>query len=228
MTYTINFLETIRRTPWATSFRFTRPDGLLFQAGQYIILDLGGQDLTHPLSLSDGPEEKQFLEITKRMSDSSFSKKLLTLVSGDEVNIKGPMGTFFPDSTDRPLIFLAGGIGITPIRSILKQLEGEEVERKIILLYGNENEEDIAFGRELERVLLADFRLVHVLQKAKESFSGYRGFINGDIISSEVESPEKAFFMISGPPAMLKAMQAQLQELQVPESSIKTDIFFGY
>jgi ferredoxin-NADP reductase len=121
MEYTVNFIESVKRTPSAVSYRFSRPAGFTFTAGQYMIVTLD-DDLVHPLSLSDSPEETGFLEFTKRMTGSSFCRILQGLTAGETITLKGSMGGFILDESEKTLVFLAGGIGITPIRSILKSL----------------------------------------------------------------------------------------------------------
>lgn len=228
MEYTVHFLEAVPRTSFAISYRFQRPESFTFLAGQYILLNLGEKEHTRPLSLSECPEETDFLEISKRDTASPFCKRLQALKHGDEVRVTGPMGSFFADDTNRPLVLLAGGIGITPIRSLLKHLARKQSSRPITLIYGNENEDDMAFCPELEQLSLDNYHIVHVLHQPKASYTGYRGFITTDIIRDTVEAPEESFFMISGPPGMVTAMLEQLRGIDVNEKNLRTDVFLGY
>jgi len=225
--YQVSFLERKQRTPHAVSYRFSKPTELSFTAGQYMIVDLGN-GLMHPLSLSDCPEKK-YLEFTKRMTGSPYCLALEDLKQGTSITIKGPMGKFSHAGGSGPLVFLAGGIGITPIRSILKHIERSGSEhRKIILIYGNQDETDIAFGSELEELNLRQFTLIHVLIDPKSGWSGDTGFISEAIITREVPDPKSATFLVSGPPIMVETMSKTLQVLQVNKNSIRTDVFLGY
>jgi len=228
MEYTVNFIESVQRTPSAISYRFSRPEGFTFTAGQYMLVTLG-KDLVHPLSLSDSPEETGFLEFTKRMTGSPFCHSLQGLAPGDTIKLKGPMGGFILDGSEQILVFLAGGIGITPIRSILKTLAARQNQPgKTILIYGNTNETDIAFRDELEGLSLPGYRVVHVLTDTRGVPGAHQGFISADIITREVPDLKNAIFMASGPPVMVEAMQKNLAGLGAAQEQIRSDVFLGY
>lgn len=228
MEYAVTFIESVRRTPSAVSYRYSRPAGFSFIAGQYLLVDLGA-GLVHPLSLSEAQEERDFLEFTKRMTGSAFCRRLEGLVPGDLFKVKGPIGRFTLDGSEKILVFLAGGIGITPIRSMLKSLAGQaSPPEKTILIYGNLNEADIAFRGELEGVGLPGYRLVHVLAEPQGVDGAHRGYITADLIAAEVAGLEPATYMVSGPPVMVAAMQKNLAALGVAPGQIRTDIFLGY
>ncbi|MBU4263108.1 MAG: FAD-dependent oxidoreductase [Proteobacteria bacterium] len=228
MEYTVNFIESVKRTSSAISFRFSRPAGFTYTAGQYMIVTLG-DDLVHPLSLSDSPDETGFLEFTKRMTGSSFCRKLQELTAGDIITLKGAMGRFTLDGSEQILVFLAGGIGITPIRSILKTLaKRQDHPGKAILIYGNVNEADISFREELEGLALPGYRVVHVLADTKGVPGAHQGYISAEIISREVPDLKNTIFMVSGPPVMVDAMQKNLVGLGATEEQIRSDVFLGY
>ncbi len=229
MEYQAEFLERIERTPAAISYRFKRAADLQFIAGQYMLVDLG-DELIHPLSLSDCPEETGFIEFTKRMTGSPYCQRLEALNKGDTILVKGPAGKFYYEQpANNYLIMIAGGIGITPIRSILKSLEKKKQPFcRIILLYGNLNRDDIAFRTELENLTLPDYRLVHVLADITGMADAYQGLINADIIAREVPACSTAFYMISGPPAMVEALKKALAIINVAADRIRIDVFSGY
>lgn len=228
MEYQTEFLERIARTPTAVSAHFKRPEGFHFAAGQYMAVDLGN-DLVHPLTISSCPEETGFIEFTKRMTDSAFCLRMGSLQKGETIRVKGPIGNFICDDSNETLVLLAGGIGITPMRSILTSLEKKKgPPRTVILIYGNLNREDIAFRDELEDIKLPDYHLVHVLSDATGMKNAYQGFITADIISKEVPKIGNARYMISGPPAMVTAMKKALTTLAIAEDRILTDTFLGY
>lgn len=228
MEYKTEFRERIERTPASVSYRFKMPEGLSFIAGQYMVVDLG-DELVHPLSLSDCPEESGFIEFTKRMTGSPFCQRLESLQKGEIISVQGPVGQFYCDEYGGTIILIAGGIGITPFRSILKSLEKKAGDLgKIILIYGNQDREDIAFRDELENLQLSEFRLVHVLSDTTGMENAYQGFITADIISKEVPEHENATYMVSGPPVMVDAIKKALSTINVAEDQISTDIFLGY
>lgn len=228
MEYSVTFIESVQRTPSAVSYRFSRPAGFSFTAGQYVIVDLG-PGLVHPLSLSEAPEEYDFLEFTKRLTGSPFCDELQGMAVGDTFKVKGPTGHFTLDGSERSLVLLAGGIGITPLRSIIKSLTGQpSPPEQTILIYGNLNGDDIAFRRELEGVVLSGYRLVHVLTDPQGVTGASRGYITAEIIAAAVANLEQATFMVSGPPVMVAAMQKSLAGLGVAPGQVRTDIFLGY
>ncbi len=226
--YRTEFLERIERTPASVSYRFRIPEGFNFTAGQYMLVDLGDQ-LVHPLSLSNCPEEAEFIEFTKRMTGSPYCSRLESLKKGDVISVKGPAGEFCIADSSETLVMIAGGIGITPIRSMLTSLEKEKGNiGTVILIYGNLNREDIAFRDELENLKLADYHLVHVLSDTTGIKNAYQGFISADIISKEVPGGSNALYMLSGPPVMVEAIKKALDTIDVAEDRIRSDIFLGY
>ncbi len=228
MKYHTEFLEKVERTPTAISFRFKLPKGFDYIAGQYILVDLGNE-LVHPLSLSNCPEESEFIEFTKRMTGSPFCSRLQSLKKGETVSIKGPVGEFCLADSNETLVMIAGGIGITPLRSILTSLEKKRGNiGTIILIYGNANREDIAFRDELGNIKLPNYHLVHVLSDTTGMENAYQGFINAEIIAKEVPESSHAQYMVSGPPVMVEAVKKALATIDVTEEQIRTDIFLGY
>ncbi|MBU0482536.1 MAG: FAD-dependent oxidoreductase [Proteobacteria bacterium] len=226
--YQTKFIERIERTPSSVSYRFARPDGLAFTAGQYMLVDLGDK-LVHPLSLSDCPEETGYIEFTKRMTGSPYCEKLESLARGIPATVKGPTGKFICEEASGTIVMIAGGIGITPIRSILKSHEKKKGSAcKIVLLYGNLNKDDIAFRAELENLALPDYRLVHVLSDPTGMDNAHQGFITAEVITKEVPDYPGATYMISGPPVMVEAMKKALAAISVKEDQVRTDIFLGY
>lgn len=228
MEYRTEFLERIERTPTAVSYRFNKPEGFSFTAGQYMLVNIG-EELVHPLSLSDCPEESAFIEFTKRMTGSPYCQRLQSLEKGESINVKGPDGKFYPDESSGTIVMFAGGIGITPIRSILKSQEKNKGSlRKIILVYGNLNRTDIAFREDLENLKLPDYRVVHVLSDTTGMESAHQGYITAEIITKEVPEKANTTYMISGPPGMVAAVKKALGSINIPEERTRTDIFMGY
>ncbi len=226
--YQTEFIKRIPRTTTANSYRFARPEGLTFTAGQYMLVDLGGE-LVHPLSLSDCPEESGFIEFTKRMTGSLYCRRLEALALGESISVKGPDGIFTLGAAGGNLIMIAGGIGITPIRSILKSHARQAgTHCRVTLIYGNNDKDDIAFRKELEDLQLPDYKLVHVLANATGMEGADHGFITAEIIARESFGRENATYMISGPPGMVAAIKGALATINIPEKHIRTDVFQGY
>ena len=226
--YKVKFIERIERTPATVSYRFNVPNAFSFVAGQYMLVNLDKGQI-HPLSLSDCPEETSFIEFTKRMTGSPYCKRLEELTEGELISVKGPLGSFNCDESDANIAMIAGGIGITPIRSILKSQEKQKSDNcKITLIYGNLNRDDVAFRDELEGLKIPGFKLVHVLSNPSGIKNAYKGFVTAGIIAEEVPNYQNVTYMISGPPLMVDAMQKIAATLNIPSEQIRTDVFLGY
>uniref|UniRef100_UPI0040562F82 ferredoxin--NADP reductase n=1 Tax=Candidatus Electrothrix sp. TaxID=2170559 RepID=UPI0040562F82 len=224
-----HFIQRIPRTPQVNSYRFTRPPGFFFEAGQYVIVGLGHEGmLVHPLSFSNSPQQ-DFLEFTKRMTGSAYSQYLEGLSLNDEVIMKGPNGDFSMQGIANDIVCLVGGIGITSIFSMLLDAASRHDRRRITLIYGNRDDTDIAFFDELEQMPLPGLRVAHVLQRASEKIPSYQGRIDSKIIRSEITADLQATtFLISGPPVMVRQMEEHLTLLGVSSSQIRVERFLGY
>jgi ferredoxin-NADP reductase len=194
-----------------------------------MLVDLGGE-LVYPLSLSDCPEESGFIEFTKRMTGSQYCQRLESLTKGEAISVKGPAGKFCLGEAKGNIILITGGIGITPIRSILKSYEKNKGDccGGIVLIYGNYNKEDIAFREELENLQLSDYKVVHVLTDTTGMAQVDQGFITAEIIARESGGREDVTYMISGPPVMVEAIKEALATIKVPDDRVLTDVFMGY
>jgi ferredoxin-NADP reductase len=229
--YTLEVTDTIKRTPMSTSIRFVKPDDFTCQPGQWaqFTLDLDGGKESKPLSLSSSPTES-FLEFTKRISGSAFSQAVSNLKPGDTVHFKGPAGNLVYTGGIEQVTFIAGGIGITPIRSILKYLADNMVGGRKILLYGNLSVEETAWREEIQSLEAQDPQLtvVHVLEKPPEGWTGPSGFINRQIIEESVPDLAAQTFYVSGPPPMVNAIDKALDELNITPEMRVTEKLEGY
>ena len=222
------------------SFKFSRIDDdnrLNYRAGQYAIVDLGTkEDPKGPLrsfTMASSPTENVIL-ITTRIRDSPFKKKLAALNIESTVTITSPLGQFvLPDDHSKPLVFLSGGIGVTPFRSMIKYATDTELPLKIIMFDANRNQENILFKDEFDEwaKLNENVKIVYTLDIAQDDWKGEQGYINKAMIVKywDAYKRDKSIFYICGPPGMLKAMQKLLQDdLSIPQQRIRTEEFIGY
>ncbi|MFQ6123621.1 MAG: FAD-dependent oxidoreductase [Candidatus Heimdallarchaeota archaeon] len=235
--FTTRLLEVIPRTHCdvcakAISFRFEDPIELQYKAGQFFVIDIpvNREKYRHHFSFSSSPTEKGYLEFTTKMSDSNFKKALRELNPGDIVNLKGPFGNFTLTEGIKKIAMLAGGIGITPFRSIIKDSIDKNQALNFILLYGNHREEDIIFKEEFDKIQSSfrNLKVVHILLEPPEAWNGYTGFINSKIIQTEIPDLTERHFYVCGPPQMIEDMKKILHELSIPNEQIKTEAFTGY
>lgn len=228
-------LEVIQRTSGVKSFRFKSKAPADFKAGQFffVTIKIDGEEAAKHFSFSNSPTEKGYIEFTKKMTGSTFSKALESLKPGDWARLKMPFGAFVFEGEYPKIAFLSGGIGITPIRSICRYVADTGLAADIILLYGNRTEEDITFRADLDALAGANrnFRVVYTLASPPEGgeWGGRTGLIDSKMIREEVpDFPERVFY-VCGPPAMVSALKGILRnDLSVSEDKIKIENFPGY
>jgi ferredoxin-NADP reductase len=224
--------EIIPRTPNVASFRFPKPLELLYKAGQYFFITIksDGKELTKHFSFSSSPTEKNHIEFTKKFTDSEFSAALKKLKSGDWARIDAPYGDFTFEGEHAKIGLLAGGIGITPLRSICKYCTDKQLDTKITMLYGSRTEADIAFREELETMQQQNknLKIVFTLNEGPPSWKGAVGFITGDMVKREIPEYKETMFYTCGPPPMVEVMEKLVDSLGLPKSQLKREYFSGY
>ena len=225
--------EIIPRTPNVKSFRFEIKEDIDFKAGQFffVTIKINGLERTKHFSFSNSPTEKGYIEFTKKITESEFSKALDGLRIGDWARLRMPYGSFILKEEYKKIAFLSGGIGITPIRSITKYVVDKKLDIDMVLLYGNRSTGDVAFKQDLDvmQKQYSKFKVVHVLSQAEPEWSGKRGHIDGRIIKDEISNYAERKFYICGPPLMVKSMQRIiLEELNLSKENIITENFSGY
>jgi ferredoxin-NADP reductase len=225
-------VEVIKRTHDVKSFRFSRPSSFEYKAGQFMFVTIPSEEgeLRKHFTLSSSPTEKEFIEMTKKLTGSDYSNALDKLQIGNKAKIDTPYGKFTFDKKIEKMAMLSGGIGITPLRSICKYSTDLQIENSIVLLYGNNTVEDIAYRDEFDRLQKenSNVKVVHTLTSPPSDWKGYTGYIDAKMIRKEAPDYKSRIFYICGPPGMVKAMRNLLQELDIPEEQIKTENFFGY
>jgi len=224
--------EIIPRTYNVTSFRFPRPATLSYKPGQYLFVTIksSGKNLSKTFSLSSSPTEKEHIEFTKKLTDSEFSNALRTLKVGDWAMIDAPHGKFTFEGENEKIAFLAGGIGITPFRSICKYCTDMRLTAKIALLYGNRSESDIVFKKELEEMEKQNknLKVVFILNEASNAWKGATGVINAELLKKEVPDYKERVIYTCGPPPMVQAMEKLIRDLGLPPTQLKLEAFTGH
>lgn len=221
------------------AFYFEKPNDFEFLAGQYITLALLNPPETDDegnsrfFSLITAPYEN-YLGVATRMRDTAFKRVLKNLPIGSEVKITGPSGSFFLQKNfSRPAIFLIGGIGITPVFSILKNITYEKLPHQLFLFYSNKRPEDAPFLKELKNLEKENpnFKLVATMtemENSKRSWQGETDFINAGMIKKHINDLNSPIYYISGPPSMVKAIRDLLKKAGISDDSIKFEEFTGY
>lgn len=184
------------------------------------------------LSLVSAPFEQE-LVVATRMRDTAFKRALKALPEGASIRLSGPFGMFTLGDTGRPAVFIAGGIGITPFMSMLRQAAEERSPQALFLAYSNRRPEDSAFPDELQGLERRNkhFRLMATMidmGKSAREWSGERDFVDADMLRRLVGDLAAPIFYIVGPPAMVEAMQWTLDGVGIAKDRIHTEEFYGY
>ena len=228
--------EVIQRTYNVKSVRLEISKWIDFKAGQFLCATLKTEkECKRYLSISSSPTERDYIEFTKKLTESDFSRILDTLKPGDKLKIQYPLGKFTLEDnakdTKGKIAFLSGGIGITPIRSIAKYVVDKNLGTNMVLLYANRTARDIVFREDFESMQerYPKLRVVHVLCETTPGFECVVGRINVQIIKDNIPDYAQRKFYLCGPPPMVAAMKKILtDELNLPKESVVTENFVGY
>ncbi len=208
-----------------------------FEPGQYFFVtlpDAGHQDekgLRRHITVVTSPNERGVLGLATRLRDSAFKRTLAELPVGTEVEVEPPKGKFvLPKDPSRPLVFVAGGIGITVFRSMLRYIGEERLPYRVTLIYSNRDLESTAFLdelRDLEREL-RDFRLILTMTE-DPSWDGDTRLIDAQLFEDYLGTNlNELTFLVAGPPPMVEAVQHALEAAGVNEENVMADRFSGY
>lgn len=220
-------------------FTLLRPDNFEYQSGQTIDLtlidpsEIDSRGNIRTFSLVSAPHERD-LKIAMRIRSSAFKRVLKTMDDNLEICIEGPFGSFvLHKNIERPAVFMAGGIGITPIFSIIKDATERKLEHKIILFYSNHGPEDSAFLSELQelKVKNPNFTLVATMTDAEKtdgSWNGERGYIDADMVKKYLPKDTKPIYYLVGPQVMVEAMKDLLNKMSIDSDDIRFEEFVGY
>ena len=232
MKFETRFIEIIPRTADVTSYRFPRPSNLTYAPGQYFMITIkqDKNELTHHFSFSSSPTEKDHFEFTKKLTDHEYSLALKTSKIGDWARIEAPYGQFTFEGEYPKIALLAGGIGITPFISIIKNASDQRLDNKITLFYGCRTENDIVFKKELENMQKENrnFKMVCIVNQPSSNWTGETGIITPEMIEKALPDYKENVFYTCGPPPMVKAMEGIIESLDLPKTQMKQEFFTGY
>ena len=207
---------------WA--FRFHPSEQLSWTAGQFVYVELphdnpDNEGTKRWFTVSSAPFEG-IVQITTRVTDSTFKRALAALPDGGELQLlEQPDGDFVWEDSDKPLVFVAGGIGITPFRSILKQRSHDHLPLNVTLIYGNRTDA-IVFKNELDAYAADDSQVkIHYVVGSP---------VTAEKIGEFVPNFKDSLVYVSGPEPMVEALGDQLKAAGLPEAQLKQDFFPNY
>jgi ferredoxin-NADP reductase len=210
-----------------------------FQAGQYIALylDVNGIRTGRPYSISSPPNQAGYYDITvRRMESGLVSNFLMDVIKpGDMIQSSGPDGQFVynPLIFDKKLVFIAGGSGITPFMSMIREITDCGLDREVTLFYGNRSADDIIFHEELTGLArrFKNIRYFPVIEHpgaghdGYAEYDGYTGFITKEIILKEVGEIKNKTFMLCGPQALYDFCLPELERIGAASKKIRREIY---
>lgn len=204
-----------------------------YMPGQFHFLTLhrkGFPKEEHPFTISSEPQTDHYVSSSIKNS-GDFTNTIHQTQAGDRVTIRGPFGRFsylfYPNEKD--LVFIAGGIGITPFISMLRHMHAVKTDRKVVLVYANETSKDIVFRDELEKMeneQAFNLQVIHVLNHPDEDWQGETGLVTVDKIKAYCgDDFHHKSFWICGPPAMQTNIIKQLSKSGISSNKIHAEKF---
>ena len=211
------------------AFRFTKPPGFAFRPGQAVTLVLMDpppepNSKQRIFSLVSAPFEAELAIATRMREGSAFKHALKSLQPGAKLELKGPRGVMtLHEDRRRAAVFIAGGIGITPFMSMLRQAQHDKLSQRLLLICSNRRPQDTPFLAELQALARQNgqFRLLARMTERE-------GFVDGDAIRRFAGDAPAPICYLAGPPAMVDAMKAVLRRADVSGEDVRSEQFYGY
>jgi ferredoxin-NADP reductase len=220
-------------------FRIEKPEGYAFSPGQFCFLSLpdkGFRDdrgLRKHLSIASSPGEKELLFATK-ISGSAFKRTLMALAAGAEIVVEPAMGKFtMPENISDPVVFIAGGIGITPFRSMIRHIDTKGAGISVVLFYSVRVPGEAVFLDELQSVAEKNehINVVPTMTRVEEGsdvWKGLTGRVSPEMIQEHTTGAKHALYFIAGPPALAEGAQKMLKDTGIDLQQIRVEKFTGY
>lgn len=218
-------------------FHWQKPEGFEFRAGQF-----GDFTLINPpetdeegnirgFSLASAPYEEDLMTAT-RLRDTAFKRVERNLPIGSEIKMDAAYGNFVLHKNEMtPAVFLIGGIGITPVRSIIAQATHDKSPIKILLIYSNKTPEDAAFLDDFKGFAKENpnFRFVPIMTRLQPNeYEGETGHVTEEMLKKYVPDLQTSIFYLAGPAGMVRTMRQLLVDAKANEDNIRTEEFSGY
>ena len=227
--------DKINKTNDVMTLKFFPIEGgiLPFISGQFVnvyFLDdrCGGQG--KPYSISSIPDD-DFLNITVKKI-GKFSGALHDLKIGEKVKISEPQGYFYPENQMKNIVFLAGGIGITPFYSIIKNFFNKKIDKNIVLFYSNKTRDDAVFLNELKDLAnnWSNFKIINVFTREKTEMSGVKNMeterIEVNMLKKYLKTLDGNYYFICGSIGFVRDLWKELKESNVQEDFIRVESFY--
>lgn len=237
MPYTITLIKKEMVADNTMAFHFEKPAGFTYIAGQY-----GDFTLINPPETDDEGDKRTFslasapyesdIFITTRLRDTAFKRVLRAMPIGSQLQLEAPFGSLaLPKDTDRPAVFLTGGIGCTLVRSMMTQATHEHLPHKMTFLYANHTPKDAVFLDEFAALAEQNPHITFVptmTDATTAEWTGERGPITLEMLQKYTTDIFKPVYFLSGPGAMVGDIRRVLIGAGIDRTNIRSDQFVGY
>jgi predicted ferric reductase len=229
--YLVEDVVSQRGEVWSLVLRPHGHNGITFDPGQFawITLDISPFRMReHPFSMSSSGDHAERLEFSiKALGD--FTKRIKDVKPGTKAFLDGPYGVFTSDRywDSAGFVMIAGGIGITPMMSMLRTAVERKDDRPFLLIYSSRTWEDVTFREELEEMKdKLDLKVVHVLRKPEDDWDGEKGYVDRDLLERyvPVHRGSRQYFICAAP-VMMDQVERALHDLEVPITNIHMEHF---
>ena len=196
-----------------------------FTAGQAAMIGLHGSALRKPYSIASAPWEvakTDVMQVLVQIEDTSLDPHLERAAPGTAVDVEGPFGSFLMPSDDKPILLIAGGTGIAPLRSIMMERLSRPIAPPVVLVYSARSPEEFAFRAELEALAIAGRIKTHFTVTRDETWTGRRGRIDATLLKDALPTTAAHCF-ICGPPELVSGARDLLRTLGVEPSRIQIE-----
>jgi predicted ferric reductase len=228
--YTVESVIKERCNSWTLVLRPEGHGGMEFKPGQFAWLTIAKSPFSireHPFSFSSSAMCPETLAFTiKELGD--FTSTIGSVTPGTRTYIEGPYGSFTPDRhTYSGYVFIAGGVGITPMMSILRTFADRHELRPLLLFYGSKDLEEATFYEELELLQgRLDLKVIHVLTNPPQGWAGERGYIDADVMGRYLPEGRMEYeYFVCGPLPMQQGITGALEKLGVPPEQVQSESF---
>jgi len=223
-------LVVLDESPSVRTFRLSRPPGFAFEAGQFLTVraQVDGTPHVRCYSISSAPESTGYIEISVKRQGQVSAFLHATLRPGAQLQVKPPAGRFtYPAGDDRPIVLIAGGVGITPLISMLRHGVVADPGRPITLFYSARSRSELAFLDELEWLSgrHPHVRIVATVTEPGGGWQGHAGRIDAALIADHVTDLGQSVFLMCGPLDMIDAVRSGLLGMGVPEAQVRSEVF---
>lgn len=235
----IKLVQKVEVADGIIAFHFEKPDGFEYKAGQFADYTLQNPTETDDagnirgFTFASAPFEHHLVSTT-RVRDTAFKRVLKNAPIGTEVELDAPHGSFtLHNNVARPAVFLTGGIGITPARSIVVQADHDKTAHKIVVFFSNTRPEEAPYLDELTTLAQSNENVTFVPtmtqpETSQQPWHGETGRVDKAMLAKYVDDLTTPIYYLCGPAAMVTGMRTVLHEAGVDDDDIRTEEFPGY